>query len=143
MSGGGMGSQGSGGRSASVVGNRFGRPSPSAQAAKRARDNMTALNGALNDRIAAVPGRTSRNGGLGGASGAPDPLIARPNGVEPKPSAPPTSKGPSGVDTGGAGTDDPLTALARASSSAARARRMRLARGGGLSNVLRGGETLG
>jgi hypothetical protein len=141
MSGGGMGSQGSGGKSASVVGNRFGRPSPSAQAAKRARDSM----GALNDRIVAAPGRNSGNGGLGSQSGSPGPLIAEPNRVEPKPSAPPTSKGPSGVDTGGAGSDpagsNPITMAAR--SAAARRRRAAMARGGGLSNVLLGSATLG
>jgi hypothetical protein len=90
--------------------------------------------------IAEAPG--PNNKGPGGQAGTRGGNRERQPGTEPQAATPPTSKGPSGVDTGGAGSD-PASMLARANSSATRARRMRMARGGGLSNVLAGGQTLG
>jgi hypothetical protein len=97
--------------------------------------------GALQGRLAANPARNVR-GGMGGQAGTRGGDRERQAGSEPSAAPKPVSQGPSGVDTGGAGTD-PASMVARASSSAVRARRMRLARGGGLSNVLMGGATLG
>jgi hypothetical protein len=90
--------------------------------------------------LRAAPG--PNNKGPGGSAGTRGGNRERQPGTEPQAATPPTSKGPSGVDTGGAGSD-PASMLARANSSATRARRMRMARGGGLSNVLAGGQTLG
>lgn len=55
----------------------------------------------------------------------------------------PAPQGPTGIDTSGSGLDagDPQSILAR--TQAALRRRKAQARGGGLSNVALGGETLG
>jgi len=101
---------------------------------------VTVNKAALTKGIAAAPARNTRAAsGLGNTRNG-ESRIAEPNAVEPPRAAQPQSKGPSGVDTGGAGTD-PQSILAR--TQAARRRRQAQARGGGLSNVALGEATLG
>jgi hypothetical protein len=92
--------------------------------------NMTGLRSGIREAPAPNSGAAR---GRGGPAGERKMEAAA---VEQKAAAVPESKGPSGVDTGGAGTDVVRTA-------AARLRRSRTARGGGLSNVIIGGTTLG
>lgn len=117
--GGGMGGQGSGSRAYGVSVNRS----------------------ALSKGIKAAPARSSQTGGLGGRGGTGQGRALEANAIEAVAKAVPESKGPSGVDTGGAGTD-PISRLMQ-SSTAARKARQRMARGGGLSNITLGGATLG
>jgi hypothetical protein len=96
---------------------------------------------ALSKNIAAGPARNA-NAGNRSPGGIGERKIEV-GGVEPPAAVKPQSQGPSGIDTGGAGTDsaDPQSILAR--TQAARRRRQAMARGGGLSNVAVGGATLG
>lgn len=99
-----------------------------------------------------VDKRAVARSGVKAAPGPTGPIGGRPNGetrmmaanaVEPKPTPKPQSQGPSGLDTGGAGTDPGLDPAQMIRGTAARLRRSRMARGGGLSNVRFGEATLG
>lgn len=102
------------------------------------------VSGISQSALAEAP-RRSTGRGLGSSARNGEAKTAQLAG-EPARATPPVSKGPSGVDTGGATTDvaaaDAATRLAQ-SASAMRRRRASQARGGGLSNVRFGGATLG
>lgn len=89
--------------------------------------------------LRAAPGPAGPRGGPNG-----EPRVAGANRVETPRAPKPQSQGPiSAGDTGGAGTDPGMDPAQMIRNTAARLRRSRLARGGGLSNVRFGEATLG